>query len=164
MVDKKREKRLLGLRERYRLWKERNANHCEECGKKIRPDSVYCKSHSKTKDKNPHWNGGRFVHHGYVYVKAPNHPFASQWGYVLEHRLVMEAHVGRTLLPTEVVHHIDGNTENNNLENLMLFSNPGEHTRLHRLGKPLGTWGWVYSTTPAAIRSRKSREKERKKQ
>jgi hypothetical protein len=45
----------------------------------------------------------------------------------------MEAKLGRYLEPTEVVHHIDGNRENNDPANLMLFSNNGEHVRFHAL-------------------------------
>jgi len=52
-------------------------------------------------------------------------------GYVREQRLVMEAKLGRYLTPEEVVHHIDGDKENNDPDNLMLFANNGEHTRFH---------------------------------
>lgn len=50
-------------------------------------------------------------------------------GYVQEHRLVLEKHLGRFLLPTEVVHHIDGNHANNDISNLQLFSSNGEHLK-----------------------------------
>jgi hypothetical protein len=43
----------------------------------------------------------------------------------------MEAKLGRYLTPEEVVHHIDGDKENNDPDNLMLFANNGEHTRFH---------------------------------
>ena len=41
---------------------------------------------------------------------------------VLEHRYVMEQHLGRKLLTTEIVHHIDGDGLNNNISNLELMS------------------------------------------
>ena len=40
---------------------------------------------------------------------------------VFEHRLVMEKHLGRKLLPNEVIHHKDGDGLNNALENLELM-------------------------------------------
>lgn len=39
-----------------------------------------------------------------------------------EHRYVMQCHLGRKLLPTEIVRHHDGNTRNNVIENLYLIN------------------------------------------
>ena len=48
-----------------------------------------------------------------------------QW--IFEHRLVVENFIGRELENRETVHHIDGNKQNNSINNLMLFPNHSEH-------------------------------------
>ena len=81
----------------------------------------------------PRWNGGKREKRsdGYIQIQAKNHPSATKEGYVLEHRLVMERVLGRFLLESEVVHHIDGNRKNNSPENLMVFSSGADHLRYH---------------------------------
>lgn len=64
---------------------------------------------------------------------------ATKAGYVAEHRLVMAAMLGRMLLSTEVVHHDDGNPENNAPENLELFASNGEHLA-HELAGRVPNW------------------------
>ena len=49
-----------------------------------------------------------------------------------EHRFIMEKHLGRKLKRNEVVHHIDGNKRNNNINNLKLMT-LSEHSKMHRL-------------------------------
>lgn len=63
---------------------------------------------------------------------CPNHPHADNKGYVPQHRLRMEAHLGRTLLLTEIIHHINGIRDDNRIENLMLFPGRGTHTNYHK--------------------------------
>jgi hypothetical protein len=76
------------------------------------------------------WKGGRTLEtQGYVRIYSPSHPRCDRRGYVLEHRLVMEAHLGRTLLPTEVVHHINGIKDDNRIENLERFDANADHMR-----------------------------------
>lgn len=88
----------------------------------------------KNREANPAWRGGRKIRKdGYVLIIAPEgHPYPisggeNKTGYVLEHRLVMEQHLGRYLDPQEVIHHIDGNPSNNSIDNLQLFSSQNEH-------------------------------------
>jgi len=79
------------------------------------------------------WKGGRIKQtSGYIKVKAEGHPYADRWGYVLEHRLVMERKIGRYLHPWERVHHIDGQKDNNEENNLELVS-PANHALYTRM-------------------------------
>ncbi len=71
---------------------------------------------------------------GYVRRKVRNHPFADKRGYVPEHRLIMEKHLGRFLLPTEFIHHINQIRDDNRLENLMLQGQT-THAERHFSGK-----------------------------
>ena len=85
----------------------------------------------KTSKRRPHnWQGGRYVtYDGYVRILRPDHP-TNYRGYVLEHRYVIEKHLGRTLKSSEIVHHIDGNKLNNSFENLEILTN-SEHRSIH---------------------------------
>lgn len=68
--------------------------------------------------------------HPYYKCLTQGHPNSDREGYVLEHRIVMEQHIGRLLKPGEVVHHKDGNKKNNSIDNLALDTDT-EHRRHH---------------------------------
>jgi len=63
----------------------------------------------------------------YRLVFRPDHPRTTKRGWMMEHRLVMEAKIGRLLTRAEVVHHIDHNTLNNSPCNLKLYPSKGAH-------------------------------------
>ena len=64
---------------------------------------------------------------GYILIYRPEHPYCNINGWIREHRLIMEQHLGRYLTRIEVVHHINKNKYDNRIENLMLFNNQKEH-------------------------------------
>lgn len=51
---------------------------------------------------------------------------------ILLHRVVMENNIGRKLLKSEHVHHINEDKQDNRIENLQVLSN-SEHRKLHKL-------------------------------
>jgi hypothetical protein len=80
-------------------------------------------------EASPNWQGGReLTKAGYVRL------WLSRTERVLEHRKLMEDHLGRKLTRDEVVHHINGINSDNRLSNLQLttFS---EDIRRHNLAR-----------------------------
>jgi len=98
--------------------------------------------------RNPAWKGGvtYFKTHGnYTGVKYVRCPMdflnmARKDGYVMEHRLLVAQAMGRLLLRSEVVHHIDHDPTNNALLNLQLFASNRDHKLHEHHGLPLPIW------------------------
>lgn len=128
---------------------------CEVCGAAfyVRPSDVRkaedrgcnpprfcsrtCRDTTYVGEGNPKWRGGFYVMGGYRYVKAlGDHPHAGADGYMREHRLVMEQHLGRVLDPEECVHHRNHNKLDNRIENLELMPSWAEHQRRHGYYEP----------------------------
>jgi len=95
---------------------------CEVCGKSVngtKTKTRFC-SRSCAVRVNQNWSKNRPIGYktkdasGYVLLKTAN-------GWVHEHRLIMEHKLGRSLLPGENVHHINGIRDDNSPDNLELW-------------------------------------------
>jgi hypothetical protein len=68
-------------------------------------------------------------HH--VLVKKWDHPRADRHGYVYEHLLVAEKKLGRPVMASEIIHHINCVKEDNDPKNLYVCKNSKEHFLIH---------------------------------
>jgi hypothetical protein len=70
--------------------------------------------------------------------------------YQYEHDLIMEKKLGRKLRPNEIVHHIDGDPNNNSVSNLKVMTR-GEHNKEdadhHKGGRTKGSKNGVRKDT-----------------
>lgn len=120
---------------------------CEECGspfakkrKKQRFCSVPCASRRNSRlaaEKAALRDPSTYkpvYRHGYRMLYCPG----GKRRYQYEHRLVMEAHLGRKLRSDEVVHHVNHDRLDNRIENLEVIAG-GTAAHAKRHGK---SWGW----------------------
>src|SRR3990167_9772626 len=146
---------------RYVMWISKSCNNCgkvfdklpseikknksgkhfcsKECAYKIMiPPSIFKKGHTPwsklNADKmprgknNPAWIGGRVNHgDGYFLIRVNGK-------YLMEHRYLMEEYLGYKLDKDKHVHHINGDKQDNALENLVVLDRI-EHGRLHGRGQ-----------------------------
>ena len=111
-------------------FKTKPSENGKYCSKKCYGEIL--KSRQTPGSKHFNWKGGRTkTDEGYIMIWCPNHPHA-RGHKVLEHRLVMEKHLGRYLDPKEVVHHINEIKDDNKIENLSLFPDNSSHGRFHK--------------------------------
>ena len=101
------------VHQRIHRWK---LPHLPQGGRRGEKNHQYKKPEDRICNKN-----------GYIKRYHPEHPFCDSYGYVLEHRMVVEQMIGRFLTKLEVVHHKDHNKANNAPDNLMLFSCQADH-------------------------------------
>lgn len=111
---------------------------CDYCRKEFRKNA-YATTHSKTQTCSmdckydlKRYGLRKTNSNGYVLIYSSTHPNRDKRNYVLEHRLVMEKHLGRYLKPEEVVHHINDDRSDNRIKNLELFKNVGYHNQHHK--------------------------------
>lgn len=118
---------------------------CKLIGKVCKKHGIKCqRTGPREGPGHPEWRGGQIIDkNGYRHVWAPDHPECQRLNaaraakangkyyrkekYIQEHRLVMEKHIGRYLLPSEVVHHRNNDKLDNRIENLELFDSNARH-------------------------------------
>ena len=90
--------------------------------------AIVLKNFRQPKGKDsPNWKGGReLTKAGYVRL------WISRTERVLEHRQLMEEHLGRKLAESEVVHHINGKNADNRIANLQLTTFSEDISRHNR--------------------------------
>jgi len=103
---------------------------CSNCFKEIRPKPG-------VKFKTPSEYNKSFVVrkydkmlHGYWFFIDKEHPLSDKRGVVLLHRHVASVKDGRWLTKNNIVHHVDGNKDNNDPSNLEIMD-ISEHASLH---------------------------------
>ena len=85
-------------------------------GKRYRPIKDWS---DRARDKSPK---------GYNLIFVPEHPKSFNGGWYYEHRMVVEAHLGRVLDCTETVHHLNEVKSDCKIENLFVCTRL-EHDR-----------------------------------
>ena len=108
-------------------------DRCQHCANVLNGKKTPSKF--KGKENHPRWKNGITTHDGYVAVTIDKsdtyYPMVDRSGYVKRSRLVMAQHLGRCLLPSEQVHHLNGDITDDRIENLQVLSR-SEHMKLHR--------------------------------
>jgi len=126
---------------------------CKVCDNQFqpnRPEQVFCsircrqvnngggRKGQKTGRRKDEFSA-RMTRDGYLRVYSAHHPFSNGRKEMHEHQVAVEMFLGRALLDTECVHHINGDKTDNRLENLEVMTR-AEHSSVHMTemskGKP----------------------------
>jgi hypothetical protein len=93
----------------------------------------YIPNHRPHGAKHSRWNGGSHIlNTGYRIVYSPHHSRVAYGPYVLEHLLIAEAALGRSLPAGVEVHHVNEIRDDNRNSNLVLCENHAYHGLLHQ--------------------------------
>ena len=119
--------------------------NCLHCGQEFKPkrkEQGFCskscagvlkgKMSSKwMKGRTNRYKGAKQVDKdGYIRICGTGHPFRYGRLMIPEHIAIMEKHLGRRLSKEEVVHHRNGNRQDNRVSNLEIMKR-SEHCSLH---------------------------------
>ena len=124
---------------------------CKECSLELRRkyySGKYNHQFGLKGNLNSSWKSDeRISVYGYRLIRCLDHPFKNSDDFVFEHRLVAEKYLltdetsvtinnKQYLSPNFIVHHIDFNRLNNNVENLCIMD-ISDHAKFHTLYKSL---------------------------
>lgn len=151
--------RSCGLKERYKglpqHGKERAAQRqkerrlakqkpCVYCDKPTYSPSQTCSLCAITKKRISYntktgrgwnWKGGSVNYNGYTYIYKPDHPSATELGYVREHLLVWEQINNKTLPKGWHIHHLNGIKHDNRPANLIALTSKKHFLVLQAMSK-----------------------------
>lgn len=100
---------------------------------------------SEAKRHPGNWKGGiTTTNNGYIAVLLPGHPRATTNGYVLDHLLVAERALGRTIPLKAIIHHVNEDGTNNAGNNLVICENARYHKLIHQRMRALRACGNVH--------------------
>ena len=115
-----------------------------------------------TQNKQSYIRDYRDVHpDGYILIWKPDHPNAKKNGYIYEHRYVMAENLGRTLMPSEAVHHLNGNKQDNRRSNLLLVDSQHKHNVAHNPNLVNPNYSKEYKRRWRLANKERLRERER---
>jgi len=118
-----------------------NSKNYREAARKLGVTSSWFGRHMKKFDLKPRLNpkgrkriknrnGFTIDNDGRKHIYMPNHHRAVG-DYVSNSILIMEKHIGRKLNKDEIVHHIDLDCSNDDINNLQLLENRSAHSKIH---------------------------------
>lgn len=124
------------------------SKECQNEARKVYMKGTGNHQYGLKREKNSSWKGNekKLSNHGYVLIRTKDHPFADEYGWVFEHRLVAEKYLlteensveingNRYLSSDFCVHHKNFDRADNRVENLVIMANE-KHRILHNKLNP----------------------------
>lgn len=110
-----------------KIYKKQKTSNCVDCGIPVFSTNKRCKKCYKKI-----YSASARLNKSYVYVKPLNHfGRVNKNGFIEVHRFAAEIVMNKKIEYDDVIHHIDNNSRNNELNNLCLMSR-SDHNKYHR--------------------------------